>query len=137
MGIVSMSKITAQIEDIQSVENLNIVTFVSNDIKLEMMSLELNEKIKIGTKVLLSVKPTAVAIGKNFSGELSYSNQIKCKISSLEVGELLCSLQMNFNAFTLESIITTASQKRMNLQVNDEVTALIKSSELAIERILS
>jgi len=111
MGIVSMSKITAKIENIQSVKNLNIVTFICNGTRLEMMSLELNEKIKIGTQVLLSVKPTAVAIGKNFSGELSYSNQIKCKISSLEVGKLLCSLQMDFNGFTLESIITTTSQK--------------------------
>ncbi|WP_457744130.1 TOBE domain-containing protein [Sulfurimonas sp.] len=132
-----MSKINALIEDIQSVQNLNIVTFVCKYTKLKMMSLELNQEMKIGTKVILNVKPTAVAVGKNFSGDLSFSNQIKCQISSLELGKLLCSLELTFENSLLESIITTASQQRMNLQVGDSVTALIKSSELSIERIVS
>ncbi len=136
MGTEYMSKIIAHVSNIQSVDNLNIVNFKCENTTLTMMSLELSKRVGMGTKVLLSVKPTATAIGKNIKGELSYSNQLNVKILSLEIGELLCALKLKFHDFILESIITTSSQKRMNLQVNDEVVALIKSTDLSIEQVL-
>ena len=131
-----MNKIHAEVKEIQNSENLNIVTFAYKDSSFKMMSLDLNERVKSGARVIISFKPTAVAIAKNISGELSYSNQLKTKIISLEIGELLCSLKLRFYDVTLESIITTASQKRMNLEPNNEVTALIKSSDLFISELL-
>jgi molybdopterin-binding protein len=101
-----------------------------------MISLDLSDNVKIGQNILLRVKPTSVAIGKNIQGELSYSNQLNVKIISLKVGKLLCSLQLQFHDFLIESIITVDSQKRMNLQLNDEVLALIKSSDLSIGEVL-
>jgi len=131
-----MSTIIATVLDIQSCDSLNIVKFDSDDIILTMMSLELNENITIGTKVKLTVKPTHVAIAKNFSGELSYSNQFKTTIVSCENGQLLCSLKLQYLDLFLESIITLNSSKKLNLKVGDEVTALIKASELSISEVL-
>ncbi|QOR62231.1 TOBE domain-containing protein [Sulfurovum sp. ST-21] len=132
-----MSKIIAKVSTIQSIETLNIVSFECRDTILTMVSLELGNEISVGREVLLNVKPTSMAVGKNIQGELSYSNQLNVKIAALSVGELLCSLKLQFHDFVLESIITTAAQKRMNLQVNDEVIALIKSTDLSIEKVLS
>ena len=131
-----MNQITAFVHDIKSVENLNIVTFDVNYHVLKMMSLDLDKSIQKGTKAILTCKPTSVAIAKNISGELSYSNQLKVTISSINSGELLCVLELVFDDFTIESIITTESQKRMQLAQGDEVIALIKSSDLFIERFL-
>jgi len=131
-----VNNIIATIDKIQSVDNLNIITFTCKDTKLKMMSLDLNNTIQKDAQVMLTCKPTAIAIGKEIQGELSYSNQLHVKIISLEVGMLLCALQLQFGEFILESIITTDSQKRMHLQINDEVTALIKSSDLSIARVL-
>jgi len=131
-----MSKIIAQVSNIQNIDNLNVVTFDCQNITLKMMSLDLSDKIKIGQKTLLRVKPTSVAIGKNIEGALSYSNQLNVKIISLKVGKLLCSLQLQFHDFLIESIITVDSQKRMHLELNDEVIALIKSSDLSIGEVL-
>ena len=131
-----MNQINAFVHDIQSVENLNIVTFSVNYHVLKMMSLDLNKKIQKDDQVVLTCKPTSVAIAKNISGELSYSNQLKVTIKSINRGELLSVLELAFDEFTIESIITTESQKRMQLSANEEVIALIKSSDLSIERVL-
>ena len=131
-----MSTLRATLTNIQSVDNLNIVTFASEGSTLKMISLELNEKLKKGTEVLLSCKPTAIAIAKNITGELSYSNQLHATIIAMEMGELLCSLELDFHGSVLESIITSDSAKRLNLQIDDNVTALIKSTDLSIGKIL-
>ena len=131
-----MNTFNAEVKQIKSVENLNIVKFDFDGITLSMMSLELNDKIKVGTKVKLSTKPTHVAIAKKFSGEVSYSNQLHVKIIHVENGELLSSIKMQINDTVLESIITKDSSDRMNLNVGDEVTAFIKANELSIVGIL-
>ncbi len=131
-----MNSFHAKVINIQSVENLNIITFTSADTTLKMMSLDLNDKLKKDAKVLLTCKPTAIAIAKNITGELSYSNQIHATIRAIEMGQLLCCLQLHFNGVMFESIITSDSAKRLKLQINDKVTALIKSTDLSIERIL-
>ena len=138
-----MSKLIATIKNIESVDNLNIVTFICNDETLKMMSLDLNDTIQIGKRVVLVCKPTSVALAKPtmdnkaFSEMLSYANQIKVKISSMDVGLLLSSITLQFGDFSLESIITSASVERMKLREKDELIALIKANELSIQEVLN
>ena len=127
--------IKATIKDIQNIDNLNIVKFDFYDTTLTMMSLELNDSVRVGTKAKLSIKPTHVAVAKNLSGELSYSNQLKAKVTSIENGKLLSSIKLKYFDTIIESIITSSSSKRMNLHVKDDVIVLIKASELSISEI--
>ena len=102
-----------------------------------MMSLDLNDDVKIGKKVKLSVKPSNISIAKNLSGEISLSNKIVATIQSLENGQLLTSVILKINDTILESIITVDSSKRMNLQIGEVVTILIKASNLSIEEVIN
>lgn len=131
-----MSKILAKVKSIQSVENLNIVTFKSLHNTLKMISLDLDENIKISKEVKLNIKPSSIAIAKGVVGGLSYSNQLNAKITSIEVGELLSCVKLDIKDTQLESIITTSSAQRMALKVDDNVIALIKSSDLSILDVL-
>ncbi|MEA3330746.1 MAG: TOBE domain-containing protein [Campylobacterota bacterium] len=131
-----MSQIVARVREIESVDNLNIVKFDFYKEQLTMMSLELNDNIKIGTKVKLGIKSTHIVIAKSFSGIISYSNQIKAKIVSCENGKLLSSIKLLVEGVILESIITRESSKTMDLKVGDDVTLMIKASELSIVEIL-
>ncbi|BFU78722.1 hypothetical protein ALC152_19370 [Arcobacter sp. 15-2] len=131
-----MNKLIATVANIQKCDSLHIVKFDFCGQTFAMMSLELNETIQIGTKVSLVVKPTHIALGKNVDGELSYSNQLKCVITSIENGQLLSSVKLAFFDTTLESIITVNSSKKMNLQVGDTVTAFIKASDLSIGKVV-
>jgi molybdopterin-binding protein len=101
------------------------------------MRLDLSENVQVKAAVRVHFKSTAVSIAKEFSGELSICNQLQVTISALEIGELLSLLHLKFYEYTLESIITTSSLKRMNLNVGDDVLALIKSSDLSIQEVLS
>lgn len=132
-----MSKFIATIKKIQSIDNLNIVEFDFCGLTLKMMSLDLNDDVEIGKKVKLSVKPSNISIAKNLSGEISLSNKIVATIQSLENGQLLTSVILKINDTLLESIITVDSSKRMNLQIGEVVTILIKASNLSIEEVIN
>ena len=101
-----------------------------------MMSLDLNEKVDVGCQVILTAKPTHIAIAKEFNGNISYSNQLDAKIIEINNGELLSSIKLSTGDATCESIITKKSSIRMNLQVDDNVTLFIKASELSIKEII-
>lgn len=131
-----MSQIKAVITHIDSVDNLNIVKFDFYGQPLKMMSLDLSDDISVGREVILGVKPTHIAIGKDFSGLLSYSNQIKSKIISCEHGKLLSSIKLSAQDIILESIMTLESALGMELKVGDDVTIMIKASEFSILEVL-
>ena len=131
-----MSQIKAVITQIDTVDNLNIVKFDFQGHSLTMMSLGLNNEISVGKEVILGIKPTHIAIGKDFSGLVSYGNQIKATIISCENGKLLSSIKLSVKDIVLESIITVESALKMNLKVNDDVTMMLKASELSILKVL-
>lgn len=131
-----MSKLTATVSRIQTLESLNIVSFNLAGVTLKMMSLELDPRLTIDSRVSLSIKPISVAIAKNLSGELSYSNKINTTIKAIHNGELLCSIVLNASEIEFESIITAESATNMNLKVSDTVTALIKANDISILEIL-
>jgi molybdopterin-binding protein len=137
-----MSQIVATIGKIESVESLNVVTFVSNGSRLTMVSLELDEEVSVGRNVTLSCKPTSVALAKpeilkNERGEmLSYANQIAVTITSVTKGKLLSSVLLRFGDATLEALIITASLEQMGLKEGDAAIALIKVSDLSILEVL-
>ena len=132
-----MSQLVATIKKINSIDNLNIVEFDFYGLTLKMMSLDLNDDVQIGKKVKLSVKPTNISIAKNLIGEISLSNQIIATIENLENGQLLSSVSLKVHNTLLESIITVDSSKRMNLQIGESVTILIKASNLSIGEVLN
>jgi len=131
-----VSNIIAKVKDIQKCDSLHIVKFDYFGQTLSMMSLELNEDIKIDTKVKLIVKPSHIAIAKNFSGDVSYSNKLDTQIVSIENGKLLSSIKLKFQNTILESIITLNSSNNMDLKVGDSVTAFIKASEISIGEVI-
>ena len=132
-----MSTLLARIKKIQSVDNLNLVTFDFNGIELKMMSLGLHDAVQVGKKVSLAIKPSSVAIAKEFSGEISYANKIHASIVAVTNGELLSSVTLQANGNEFESLITLDVSQKMDLAVGDVVIALLQASELSISEIIS
>ena len=131
-----MNRFVATVKSIESTQNLNIVKFRFFDEILTMMSLELNQNIKLDSKVELSLKATHITIAKNLKGIISDSNQLKAKIISINNGKLLSSVKLSLYDTTLESIITQKSSKQMNLKIGDNVSILINPSELSIVKVI-
>ena len=127
-----MNKIAVKITQIDNVQNLHVVKFDFHGISLQMMSLDLNKEIEVGTNVHVGVKPTHLALAKEFSGQLSYSNQLQAKVIECENGKLLSAVELSCKGSVLESIITLSSSLKMNIQKGDEITILINASDIFI-----
>lgn len=125
------NKIHAIVKSLEVCEILYLTHFAFGDFSLSMISLEL-EDLNINDKVILTAKPTAIAIAKDIKGYLSYSNQLQGVIIYIQYGQLLTDIQVQVNNTNINSIITTNSAKRMDLKKNELVTCLIKASDLSI-----
>ncbi len=127
-----MNQFNATLISIDSIENLTYLSCKLRERAIEMLSLEINESIHIGDTLELSVKSTNISIAKNLSGALSHANQLPAKIRSINKGKILGSVHLEVEDFTLEAILTCKAIERMNLELNDDVIALIKASEISI-----
>lgn len=131
-----MNRLQAVVTRIEGEQNLHIITFDYEGVSLRMMGLDLPKGLHVNAHVTLGIKPSHVAIAKNLNGELSYSNQLPATIVSIENGKLLSSILVHVHDNEIQSFITFSSCSRMNLQVGDHVTLLIKASELFVLEVL-
>ena len=69
-----MSQFVATIKKINSIDNLNIVEFDFHGLTLKMMSLDLNENIQIGKKVII-VHLVVLISGGSFMNESFQRNE--------------------------------------------------------------
>ena len=132
-----MNRLSAVVTRIEGEQNLHIITFDCEGSTLKMMGLDLPKGLCVQSQVTLGVKPSHVAIAKHLSGELSYSNQLSATISSIENGKLLSNVLLDVHGSEVQSIITLSSSTRMNLQIGDNVTLLMKASELFVLEVLN
>ena len=132
---ITLNKIKAIVRKIDNFDGVNIVEFDFNGIKLSMISLELSSNIKIGTKVVLGVKPSHITLAKDLSGQISASNNFETTITSIELGKLLAVVNMEIFNTHFESLITVNSVNRMNLKIGDRIALLIKAGELFIDEV--
>lgn len=131
-----MSQLIATVSFIKNEQTLHMVNFDFQGIKLKMMSLELNEKIKVGVRVALNIKPTHIMLVKDFKGTIACSNRIYAKVVEVENGKILSSIKLQIKDTILESLITTDLSKKMDVKKDDELLMLIKENELSIMEIL-
>jgi molybdopterin-binding protein len=127
-----MNLINATITDIKKYQNISTLSFDASGLKLSMVALEIDESLQVGTKVNLKAKATNIALAKDINSQLSISNQLKSTVQEITRGEILCSVKLKLAESTLESIITQSSAIAMNIQVGDEIIALIKASDISI-----
>jgi len=118
-----MNRLHATVTAIVSEGSLHIVTFDLSGVVLQMMSLALDPEIRVGTKVILTIKSTYIALARSFEGEVSYTNRIPATITEIRQGRLLSSILLNSQGHSVESIITRSSAERMGLAVGDTVTS--------------
>lgn len=90
------------------------------------------EWLQIENTVDLVFKETEVSLAKNLSGQISLRNRIQCVVLKIDRGELLSRVFLKFQEYTLSSAITTRSVDSLNLDIGDEVEALIKANEVSL-----
>jgi molybdate transport system regulatory protein len=65
---------------------------------------------------------------------LSARNQFKGTVTSVKLGNVAAEIIVDVNGLEVVSMITRASAEHLSLKVGDKVTAIIKSSEVLIDK---
>ncbi len=128
-----MNKLSGTITSISTNDSLCLLELVASGIVIEMVLFDLKPEFVIGTKVNILFKETEVAIGVNFSGEISFCNRLPARITSIRRGKILSYITMQNDAGELASVITTKSADRLNLQEGLDVTAIVKSTQISMD----
>lgn len=88
--------------------------------------------LEVGKAVDLVFKETEVSLAKELQGKISMRNRMKCKVLKVDKGELLSMITLQFNNFTIVSAITTRSVNNLQIEIGDEVDALVKANEVSL-----
>lgn len=66
--------------------------------------------------------------------ELSARNQLKGTVTGVKSGSVMAEVTVTVEAGVMTAAITDASRERMNLKDGDQVTVVIKSTEVMIAK---
>lgn len=84
-----------------------------------------------------SVAPRPIGIFGNkrtLSMTLSARNRLEGKITELQLGGVMAHVTVKVGDNLIESVITRRSAEEMKLKVGDTVSAIIKSTEVMLEK---
>lgn len=66
--------------------------------------------------------------------ETSIRNHLKGKVQEIVLGDVVSEVDIETPAGVVTSVITTRSVKRLGLKAGDEVYAVIKATEVSVEK---
>jgi len=123
---------------ITRIQQSGAILLVDVEVEQQMFSALLIESVQqpewlvSGNNVDVVFKETEVSLAKNFSGQISMRNRMKCSVQAIDRGDLLSKIKLNFRNFTISSAITTRSVDSFILKIGDEVEALVKANEVSL-----
>ncbi|MCC4212782.1 TOBE domain-containing protein [Leeuwenhoekiella parthenopeia] len=88
--------------------------------------------LKPETAVAVVFKETEVIIGTGTQFQISLQNQIPATIAQLEQGKLLSKLKLETTNGSISAIISSNAVDNLNLELGQEVTAMIKLNEVML-----
>lgn len=129
-----MNQLKGNIAEIYSGEGMSLVKVkVSNNILCTSLVLDDSRStdwLTVGKSVNIYFKEIEVIISKEPIMNISIQNRLPCIIHSLKTGEILTQADLMFNETMISSIITTNACRQLNLKVDEQVIALIKTNEI-------
>ena len=91
-------------------------------------------RLSVGDTIYVLVKGTDIMLAKSFSGMLSARNRAKGVVRQIIQGDVLSKVFVESQGDMLHAFITNNSLKEMNIREGDEVTAIVKSTELILSK---
>jgi len=130
-----LNKLNGKIVAIESNSHLSLVDVAVDGEVFSATLLETPqtaEYLKIGEEVTLLFKETEVSLAKNLTGMISLRNRFAVTVSSIERGDILSAVRLDYGSRQITSVITTRSLEWFQLSIGDTVEALVKANEIAL-----
>jgi molybdate transport system regulatory protein len=85
-----------------------------------------------GDSITVLIKGTDVMLAKSFSGMISARNRISGIVKQIIEGDVVSKVFVESQEEMLHAIITNTSLKEMDIKEGNEITAIVKSTELIL-----
>lgn len=128
-----MNKLAAVIKKVERHESLCFLELDVSGISLSMLLFDLKPDFSEGSRVQVLFKETEVILAKRLNGEISFSNRFQARIRKIGTGSILADVSLFCPAGEFSSIITMKALRRLALEPGDEVTVMVKASQISLE----
>ncbi len=128
-----MNTLHAVITNIDRHESLSFLEIDAAGIPLGILLFDLNPRFRKGCGVKVLFKETEVSLAKELAGEVSFSNRFSAIVTAIKSSCMLADITLLSAAGEFASIITVRAVEKLDLKINDEVTVLIKASQLSLD----
>ena len=88
--------------------------------------------ISEGDSITVLIKGTDVMLAKSFSGMISARNRVNGVVKRIIEGDVVSKVFVESQDEMLHAIITNTSLKEMDVREGNEITAIVKSTELIL-----
>jgi molybdate transport system regulatory protein len=85
-----------------------------------------------GDSITVLIKGTDVMLAKSFSGMISARNRVSGIVKRIIRGDVVSKVFVESQEEMLHAIITNTSLEEMEISEGDEITAIVKSTELIL-----
>ena len=85
-----------------------------------------------GDSITVLIKGTDVMLAKSFSGMISARNRVSGIVKQIIRGDVVSKVFVESQEEMLHAVITNTSLKEMDIKEGNEVTAIVKSTELIL-----
>jgi molybdate transport system regulatory protein len=127
-----VNRLRGTISAVESAGHVRLVDVNVNGTTFSAILLETAERLHPGATVTLVFKETEVSLAKNLSGLISLRNRLPAQVRTVEKGQVLAKVTLDYQGINVVSIITTRSAERLDLKAGDAVEALVKANEMTI-----
>lgn len=90
--------------------------------------------LSVGDTIYVLIKGTDIMLAKSLSGMLSARNSAKGVVREIVRGDVLSKIFVESQGDRLHAIITNTSLKEMGIKEGNEITAIVKSTELILSK---
>jgi molybdate transport system regulatory protein len=130
-----MNRIEVEIKQVHSSDGIILADLEAHSCSLIALMIEATDLpvwLKAGNRVFAVFKESEVSIAKNLKGIISLRNRFPCIVVKIERGKLMSIVLLQYEHIQLSSAITTRSVDALELNIGDEVLALIKANEISL-----
>jgi molybdate transport system regulatory protein len=127
-----MNSFKMTIKNIQSYDYIDMIKVISNELELNVITLQLALKIHEGDNVLILFKESEVIITKDFGCFIGIENVIPSNIVDIKIGNVFSEVLLDSKCGLFKALLTIEALRKIKIYIGERVYALIKSNEIAL-----
>jgi ABC-type molybdate transport system ATPase subunit len=130
--------ITATVSNIKNIKNLYEIELNFHNRKIILINLELNENIKINSKLKLTIPSSTIFLIKELNQD-SYNsiNVLDATILDIKFGEILSTIDTKIFDTKIDVILSSKILEKLDIKIGDRVWLILRETQIDIVEVFN